>query len=288
MRQIKVVSGVLSMFFALNACDTDSVDTENPQATGNDSVAISEIPRLEVTEEVTTVLKRNYFNTGEIKVIDFHLPDGSIEQRYEIEDDIAISKEQYEHIASLERSVGQYHTNNLVNPRTLTIIGYTGSPFALSNKERTALQWAVNNYNRLNLSITLSLTFGTDFGDKDMVVYNNTVNNPGRSGGVAGFPSGGNPNKFIQIYGLSGFSTNVNEHVITHEIGHSVGFRHTDWFSRQSCGENINEGTFPDGANPIPGTPSGFDPTSLMLACFNNGVDGEFNTNDIIALNFLY
>nr|WP_298994443.1 M57 family metalloprotease [uncultured Allomuricauda sp.] len=289
MRQIKLVSGALIMLFALNACDKDSVDTQQtPQTTIDENVEVSEAPKLVVTEEVTDVFKSNFFNVGEIKVVDFHLPDGTVEQRYGIEDDIAISKEQFDYIASLDRSVGQYHTNNLVSPRTLTIIGYTGSPFALSNKERTALQWAVNNYNRLNLSITLDLTFGTDFGDKDMVVYNNTINNPGVSGGVAGFPSGGNPNKFIQIYGLSGFSTNVNEHVITHEIGHSVGFRHTDWFSRQSCGENINEGVAPFGANPIPGTPTGFDPTSLMLACFNSGVDGEFNSNDITALNFLY
>ncbi|WP_430967435.1 M57 family metalloprotease [Spongiimicrobium sp. 2-473A-2-J] len=242
---------------------------------------------LEITDKVVSLLKRNFYNAGEIEVIDFHLPDGSVEQRYLIEDDITFTQAQLESMEQLETTDKNYYTNNLVSPRTLTIIGYTGGEgFGLSNKERTALQWAVNNYNNLNLSINFSLSFGTNFQPRDMVVYHNP--NRSGSGGSAGFPSGGNPNKFVQIFGLDAFSTNVNEHVITHEIGHSVGFRHTDWFSRQSCGENINEGVGSIGANPIPGTPDGYDPTSLMLACFSSSEDGEFNNNDIISLNFLY
>jgi len=182
----------------------------------------------------------------------------------------------------------QYSTNALVSPRTINVIGYTGGSQALTSSERTALSWAVANYNRLNLNINFNLTFGTNFGNKDMVVYNNTINNPNGAGGSAGFPSGGRPFKFVQIYGLSNYNTNVIEHVITHEIGHSVGFRHTDYFSRQSCGQNTNEGTAGVGANYIPGTPSGYDSTSIMLACFSNNEDGEFNSNDITALNFLY
>ncbi|WP_343485650.1 M57 family metalloprotease [Allomuricauda sp. d1] len=285
MKHFKLPILGLVLSCTLVSCEKESVDPIENQ----DSVEVQEVTQLEVTEEVSEVFKKNFFNSVKVGVIDFHLPDGTIEQRYQIEDDITFSVEQFEHLAKLGNTTEKnYHTNNLVSPRTLTIIGYTGGSFALSSKERTALQWAVNNYNRLNLSIQLSLSFGTNYQNKDMVVYNNTRNNPGRSGGVAGFPSNGNPNKFIQIYGLSGFSTNVNEHVITHEIGHSVGFRHTDWFSRESCGENVNEGVGSIGANPIPGTPEGYDPTSLMLACFSSNTDGEFNNNDIIALQYLY
>ena len=219
------------------------------------------------------------------------LPDGTEQKVYRIEGDIVMTRQELQDLSfsgydNIETK--QYSTNALVSPQTITIIGYTGGSQALTSKEQTALQWAVNNYNRLNLNINFQLTFGTNYQSKDMVVYNNTVNNPNGAGGSAGFPSGGNPYKFVQIYGLSGYNTNVIEHVITHEIGHSVGFRHTDYFSRQSCGQNTNEGTAGVGANHIPGTPTGYDSTSIMLACFSSNEDGEFNNNDVTALNYLY
>ncbi|MEX0289736.1 MAG: M57 family metalloprotease [Flavobacteriaceae bacterium] len=285
MKNLKLPTMALALLCMLVSCQKEN-ETPDTDPTAEKEQLVQESP-LEITEDIVRLLKENYFNVGSIEVIDFVLPDGSTEQRYQIEDDITFSRAQIESLKTLEKATSRnYHTNNLVSPRTLSIIGYTGGSYGLSSKERTALQWAVNNYNRLNLSIRFNLTYGTNYQNKDMVVYYNP--NASGSGGSAGFPSNGNPNKFIQIYGLDDSSTNVNEHVITHEMGHSVGFRHTDWFSRQSCGQNVNEGVGSIGANPIPGTPAGYDPTSVMLACFSSNEDGEFNSNDVIALNYLY
>ncbi|MEL7222002.1 MAG: M57 family metalloprotease, partial [Bacteroidota bacterium] len=68
-------------------------------------------------------------------------------------------------------------------------------------------------------------------------------------------------------------------------------FRHTDYFNRSiSCSSGGNEGSGGVGAIHIPGTPTTNvnGTTSLMLACFNSGVDGEFTGSDRTALNFLY
>jgi hypothetical protein len=77
--------------------------------------------------------------------------------------------------------------------------------------------------------------------------------------------------------------------VIQHEIGHCIGMRHTDYMDRSySCGGTAtNEGSAGVGAIQIPGTPSGPDANSWMLACSNGG-NRTFNANDIIALNYLY
>lgn len=209
-----------------------------------------------------------------------------------LEGDIVISPRQLEEMLGSDihhmGAVGeQYRTNNLVStPRTINVIGYTGGSYALDSKMRTALQWAINNYNRINTNLNFTLTFGTNYQPYDMVVYRVS----GSGGGSAGFPTGGAPYKFIQIQsGTSNYDTNVVEHVMTHEIGHCLGLRHTDYFNRSlSCGSGGNEGDGGVGANHIPGTPTGFDANSIMLACFSSSEDGEFGPFDITALEYLY
>ena len=56
-----------------------------------------------------------------------------------------------------------------------------------------------------------------------------------------------------------------------------------------SCnGSPVNEGDGGVGAILIPGTPSGPDANSWMLACIGNGINRPFNNNDKTALSYLY
>ncbi|EPX58776.1 protease B [Cystobacter fuscus DSM 2262] len=119
----------------------------------------------------------------------------------------------------------------------------------------------------------------------------NAVLQPGMVGGSAGFPSGGLPYSTINIgAGLASYSVDVIEHVITHELGHTIGFRHTDYYNRSiSCGSGGNEGDAGVGAIHIPGTPTRANVGgSLMNSCFRSVETGEFASSDITALKALY
>ncbi|WP_106793074.1 M57 family metalloprotease [Aquimarina sp. Aq78] len=220
-------------------------------------------------------------------------PDGSVEEAIQSSDLIlAINKLAEQKLAEIENGNKQYRTNNLVSSgnRNISIIGYTGSGYALTSKMRTGLQWAVNNYNALNNTLSFSLSFAASTS-ADMVVYNNGSSG---AGGSAGFPSGGRPYKWIQINaGSNSLSNNAMEHLMGHEMGHCLGFRHTD-YARRRC-DNSNEGSAGIGAIHIPGTPtanqwgqSGLDTDSIMISCFDGSEDGEFSTRDRTALNYLY
>ncbi len=291
-KQIKVgIFALAAMAVTFTSCEKEAVDgLENEQAFLEEVTASSTGRAMVTDQEILGKITHLGLDAGVVTEGKFHLPDGSVEERIYIGDDLTVTEKQLNAIMNVDGATRQFRTNNLVtgSNRTVDIIGYTGGGFALSNKARTALQWAVNNYNRISGSaLRFNLTFGTNFDNKDMVVYDNSANNPGVSGGVAGFPSNGLPNKFVQIYGLEGLDTNTNEHVITHEIGHSIGFRHSDYYDRASCGSNSNEGTAGVGAIQLPGTPRrDFD--SIMQACFGAGEDGEFSSNDVTALQSMY
>jgi hypothetical protein len=184
----------------------------------------------------------------------------------------------------------QYRTTNLVKnlPRKISI-----SVSNLPTAYRIATSNAITRYNGLNLTIKFF-----------SVASNGNIRitgfNEGPSGGYillgySGFPtSSGNPyNQIAMNTNPAAYGTTPNTSYITaviqHELGHCIGFRHTDYMNRAfSCGGSPdNEGSAGIGAIHIPGTPTPPDAGSWMLSCENaNG--RNFNKNDIIALRYLY
>lgn len=286
MKTTKFLSLLLIAGVTLVSCEKDTSSAQENASTNQ---------QKEVSEETLAGLASIYLNTSDVQKTDFLLPDGKTIQKYLVGGDIVIDDDQIQYMQQFfpkqpESGEGQrptqYRTYNLVSPSTINVIGFTGGGGqGLTSKEKQALQYAIDNYNALNLGIDFTLNFGTNYGPYDIVVYQNPN---GQAGGVAGFPQNGQAYKWVQIFsGMNNYSVNTIEHVMTHEIGHAVGLRHTDWSTRESCGQS-GESAGQAGAVHIPGTPYGYDATSVMLACFGSSEDGEFGYYDKVALDYLY
>jgi hypothetical protein len=181
----------------------------------------------------------------------------------------------------------QYRTTNLLST-AMTNVCVNGAAFASNAKFNDALNRAIANYNALGLRWRMTRTTGSTTGCSAPI----TARFSGGSGGSAGFPSGGRPFTTINIgSGLQSLSVDTIEHVITHELGHCIGFRHSDFFNRSiSCGgAATNEGQAGVGAIQIAGTPSGATVGgSIMNSCFRSSETGEFTASDRTALNAMY
>lgn len=201
--------------------------------------------------------------------------------------DAAVSLEASREMLEVDESVTdeQYRTSNLVS-RNLPNICVNGSQFSSNARFSQALDLAIQNYN--NLGLTFRMTRTTSSSGCQATI---TARFSSGTGGSAGFPSGGRPFGTINIgTGLQSFSVDTIEHVITHELGHTVGFRHSDFFNRSiSCGQGGNEGSGGVGAIHIAGTPTGAQVGgSIMNSCFRSNESGEFTGSDVTALNNLY
>jgi len=256
--------------------------------------AIAPTAEAEVSPAVLTQIRALGFSTQDI---------GKVEEGYLVEGDIVITDE---HLAATPDQqllrVGdeeQYRTYNLVGisgtSRTIRVVVSDDLPAAY----RTATDEAIRRYNALRLRLRFLRVSSAEDDDIDIFIFKGIVTpRLVRTAAWSGGPlrRAGDPynriNVNLPLLGTAKAKTYIAT-VLAHEIGHCIGFRHTDYKTRSSCprADRFNEGNDTPGtagAVEIPGTPRGTDPNSWMLTCIDPGANRPFNANDITALRYLY
>lgn len=272
MKNLFAFAAFALLLFGMSGCAKNDPPALVPAAVGQD-----------LSQEIKAKITALGFNASEAFIT---------EGGYIVEGDIFLSNEDLDKHAQegatnlLVANEEQYRTFNLVTglPRTIVV---TTSGSNITTGLSNAINAAIARYNAENLSLTF-VRGGSNGGGN----INIRVVNTNQYIASAGFPSGGNPYfeiKYAKTYNnySSGFMTTV----VAHEMGHCIGFRHTDYMNRAySCGTGGNEGetTTGVGAVLIPGTPSGPDALSWMLACLSATTNRPFNANDKVSLNYLY
>jgi len=269
MKKVKFLSGIAIMAITLIAVSCQK----------NSELAVYE---ENVSIEILDQIGQLGFSTDNvIKTEDGYLVEGDIllttTRMAELMDDVKLRVGTEEH----------YRTYNLISdlPRVIKVSVNKKLP----SNYGAAVDEAISRYNNENLQISFQRVARR--GDIDITSGPKWWNNYGILG-EAGFPSAnGEPHGTIKMNSTAFKNASLGylATVIAHEMGHCIGFRHTDYMDRSfSCGGSYsNEGDAGVGAVHIPGTPVNPENRSWMLSC-TDGSNRPFTNNDQSALGYLY
>jgi len=218
-------------------------------------------PQIQKTEKVASYIQSLGFPASAIVDNGDH---------YVVEEDIIFPKNMV--IPEGQPKTEQFYTGSLVNATNKKNIRVkVDASMTSMNAEVTS---AINQWNAITAS-TVRFSIVTS-GTYDILIKDENLGN-----GVCGqgtFPSGGAAGNLIKINKayIAANSFAQRQRTITHELGHNISLRHTNWSS-------IGEST----ATPVPGV-GGTDASSLMNGGQCNSGATVLSTKDKQATIALY
>jgi len=217
------------------------------------------------------------------------------------EEFIVVENDHMFNIKDLLNRGKQYRTTNLLSDtqvKNIRVAIYQGSStaYAVPNNWAQVTRENFSHWNGISGTKVNFTEVSYSSGNYDIVVYVDDLGAPTSNGMTiarSSFPeSNGDAGSTVIInkHALNSFSNSKMVFTMTHEFGHSLGFRHTNWFDRNSNGRDDgagdNEGAGSIGAVHLAGTPTGLDESSIMKATVLNW--NGFSNYDEIALRVMY
>jgi hypothetical protein len=184
----------------------------------------------------------------------------------------------------------QYHTTSLVGPAKVYQLRVDLSGLGAEPAWQTAARSALAQWNA-----TGSYVYMVEGTPADITFSLGCLN--ASTAAQASWPGGGNPGSAITVNQASclGLGQNDQQRLrnMVHEIGHTLGFRHSNWVQTDCDGiTDTNCGSDPIpavGAVQIPGTPgSGNDPGSVMNGQTALAAWAGFSSWDLYSIRQMY
>ena len=281
------------LFIGLQSCEKEDLDTEVTQAALESTYTVMDV---ELSKDQLAALQRNAVIPETNTVTQVKGNEGGVEFDGIYVHDLYIPYEQLN--SWIESDVDNsrlWITQDRVTfpaqgRRNLTIGLLTESVtgISLNGTQRNAAITAIQRYNALNMNKIryTSIIQGDIFDVLAADTYIRVGSTSNNADGTASFPFSGNPGRIITLNSRTAtFDQNVLTLLVQHEMGHTLGLRHSDFTTRRSCGQS---GESSSGAEVIPGTDaSGNITNSIMRAC-GFGIFGNFQSEDINSLRTAY